>query len=271
MIRHVIRLRAPLSHGDPGLATGNVLRFRRIPATNRERRYMIPAISAGALRGVVRRLLWREVFDLCDLSRESVGSPAWDRLYAALANGGHLEKAEATVDPNAIRELRASLPVLSLLGSALYDRFVAGRLSLSHSWLRCREAVECRLVDSAEMPIRDLVADFSTARHVDREEQSPEVSGVTPMPATVEVVVAGAEFQGRGYCAATLEASAWAHGLDLVRHLGGKSGQGCGEVEVEHDGDGARYVEWLGENVEPLRERLLRLAEEITSRRKRKG
>lgn len=258
IIHHTILTTAPMSHGDPGADAGNVTPYRRIPRLINGQLLPVPALSAGALRGVIRRLLWREVFDLAGLSRETIGGRAWDRLYAALANGGHIEKAEKKISPDAVRARRAALPVLSLLGAALFSSHMDGRAKVSMSWLQCRELG----VDAP--PMRDLLADYSTVRHVDREEQDPESSGVTPMPTTVETVVTGATFAGRATVFGDLEASAWAHGLDLVQHLGGKSGQGCGAVQIAHDGDGDLYRKWLHDHIDDQRETLIALANELS-------
>lgn len=262
IIRHAITTLGPLSHGDLGADTGNVGRFRRIPIATAAGPLPIPALSAGALRGVVRRALWREVFDLVGLSRETCDG--WDRLYAALANGGTIETAESRVSPDAIRARRRALPVLSLLGAALYSSHMAGRAKVSTSWLQCRELG----VDAP--PMRDLLADETRVRHVDREEQDPDASGVGPMPTTTETVITGARLCGHTSVSHPLEASAWAHGLDLITHLGGKSGQGYGEVEVGHDGDGSLYVAWLSEHREEVRASLVQLASELTGGKKPK-
>ncbi len=253
-----IHLDAPVSHNEIGSDMGNVTLFRRMGRVVDGAVLRIPAISAGALRGVVRRLLWREVFDRCGLSRESVGSPAWDRLYAALANGGTIESAETRVSPDTIRARREALPVLSLLGGALYSSHMAGRLRLSHAWLDCAE------LGTGPLPMNDLLAEVSTVRHADVEEQNPDESGVGPMPTTVEVVMAGASFRARADVGQDLEASAWAHGLDLVTHVGGKSGQGNGAVRIEHGGDGALYAGWLERNHSQVRAALLALADDLT-------
>lgn len=268
VIRHTIIARAPIAHGDFGANSGNVSRFRRIPVLSPEGvPVYIPAISAGALRGVIRRILWREVFERCGLSRENVEQ--WDRLYAALANGGTIEAAEKRVTPDAIRQRRERFPALSLLGAALYTSHMAGRALVSNSWLDCREHPDL----PSETPMRDLLADESRVRHVDVEEQNPDVSGVGPMPTTVETVIARSRFVGHAFVAAELEASAWAHGLDRVRHLGGKSAAGFGEVEIEHDGDGTLYRAWLDSHADELRGHLLTLAKELAKpgKAKRKG
>lgn len=259
-----IHLDGPVSHNEIGADMGNVTLFRRMARVVDDRVVRVPCVSAGAMRGVVRRLLWREVFDACDLSRETVGSPAWDRLYAALANGGTIESAETRVSPDAIRARREALPVLSLLGSALYSSHMAGRLKLSHAWLACSE------LGTGSLSMHDLLTEISTVRHHDAEEQDPDVSGVGPMPTTVEVVVAGADFRARASVAGDLEASALAHGLDLVEHVGGKSGQGNGAVRVEHTGDGSLYVAWLAEHRDALQSALIQLADELSEGKRAK-
>lgn len=262
-IQSVIYTDAPISHNEIGSDMGNVTTFRRMARVVDGRVIRVPVVSAGALRGVVRRALWRETFDACGLSRESVRAD-WDRLYAALANGGTIEAAETRVVPDVIRARRAALPVLSLLGSALYTSHMAGRLRLTHAWLDCAE------LGTGGLSMHDLTTEFSTVRHHDAEEQDPDVSGVGPMPTTVEVVVTGATLRSIASVGGDLEASAWAHGLDLVEVVGGKSGQGNGRVRIEHDGDGAAYALWLAEHVDEVRAALLHLAGELGKGKKAK-
>lgn len=257
VIRGEVRCHAPVSHNEIGSNAGNVTTFRRMDRIISGRKVGIPALSAGSLRGNVRRLLCREMFEACGISRETMGSPAWDRLYAALANGGTIEGAETVVKPDAIRARRAAIPVLSLLGAALYSSNMSGRLKAGHAWLRCQEL-------GSGLPESDQVQEVSTVRLPDREEHDPAVSGVGPMPTTVEMVLPGAVFDFVSSVDGELEASAWAHGLDLVAYVGGKSGAGAGSVTIHHDGDGTLYVEWLKANTESLRASLLQLAEELT-------
>jgi len=255
---------APIAHNQMGADTGNVTTFRRMQRVVGGRLIRVPVISAGALRGVVRRALWRETFAACGLSRSVVGGP-WDRLYAALANGGTIEAAETRVVPDAIRARRAALPVLSLLGSALYSSHMAGRLKLTHAWLDCSE------LGSGGLSMHDLVTEITTVRHHDAEEQDPDVSGVGPMPTTAEVVVQGASLQAASSVTGDLEASAWAHGLDLVEYVGGKSGQGNGLVRIDHTSNGAAYVAWLAEHRDEVRAALLKLAQDLGGKREKKG
>lgn len=276
-IHHLITVRGPMSHGSFEKDLGNAMLFRRSPVMAPDGRlYRIPVLSAGALRGVVRRILWREVFAKTGLSRETMGEVAWDRLYAALCNGGTIEASESRVSPDTIRARRAAMPVLSLLGSALYTSHMAGLARVTNSWLVCKESRAAGLVSvlapGCDLPACDLLAEESRVRHVDQEEQNPDVSNVGPMPTTIEVVIAGARLAGTMTSSGELEASAWAHGLEQVSHLGGKSAAGFGEVEIAHDGDPSLYRAWLEQAVADgtLRTSLLALAEELTPSKKAK-
>lgn len=258
-IHHTIRLLSPMSHGSLDGDTGNALMFRRAPVVVGSRVIRVPCLSAGALRGVARRVLWRDVFDRVGLSREVAPGLgfSWDRLYAALANGGTIESAEKRVDPDRIRARRAALPVLSLLGSALYSSHMSGRAKVSASWLACSQ------LGTGDLDMGDLMADETRVRHADREEQDPDASGVGPMPTTIETIVCGAELRGHTHIAPELEASAWAYALDRIHHLGGKSGQGFGEVQIAHDGDGSLYEAWLAEHLDAVRNALIQLGLEL--------
>ena len=94
------------------------------------------------------------------------------------------------------------------------------------------------------------------------------------MPSTVEVVVAGAAFRATATVNGDIEAGALVHGLGLIRHLGGKSGQGNGAVTLSQrggdDGD-TTYAAWLTANVDQVRADLCELAGQLAPRGKGKG
>lgn len=266
VINFRIKALGPVSHGDMGHGDlGNMQVFRRIPRVYDGRPVGVPAISAGSIRGVLRRLLWREVFAVCGLSRENTAN--WDRLYGALANGGHIEAAEARVTPDRIRARRAALPVLSTLGAALYTSHMAGRARVSNAWVECVELGEGY---ESHASFVDLLAEESRVRHVDSEEQDPDVSMVTAMPTTIETVIAGAEFCGYMHVSGEIEPSVMAHGLDMVTHLGGKAGQGFGAVEITHDGDGEMWRDRLRDQQEEITASLQELAGELAAKTKTK-
>ena len=247
---------SPLVHGAFGEKAGNATLFRRHGVVSLPGHPRVPVVSGNALRGVMRRFLMRELFECTGLSRTSLPGPAWDRLYAAIANGGHLDGSETRVDPDEIRALRDALPVLSVLGAALYSWMLPGHVKVGFLWPRCIETVSGWQVDpegpEAPLHAEDLIEEISLCRHIDREHQDPQVSGVTPMPTTVEALSAGTVLESRIMFerhATDLEMSALAHAAIGVITLGGKSGSGFGRVEIVRGsqlGDGgALYRAWL--------------------------
>jgi hypothetical protein len=275
-----LRLTSPLSHGafDAG-DIGNASPIRRMPIVSLPGQPEIPALSGNAIRGRVRRLLMRDLLDRAGLSSATMPSPQWQRLYAAVANGGHLEGSETTTDPARIKSLRAALPPVSLFGSAFYTWMLAGRVSVGIGWPVCRETVQAGIVrgDAAEPFAEELVHETSHARHIDREEHDPAVSGVTPMPTTLEVIGTGARLVSDvrfDRAATVLERSAFACGLAMLSDLGGKGGAGLGRVEVsvlEDAADPAPYAAWLDAGIADgsIAAVLRDLAESITRKAKK--
>lgn len=274
MITATIRLLSPFSHGTFGYADeGNAVMLRRELIVSLPGNPRVPYLSGNSLRGRLRRVTMRALFDAARITRAAMVAEGhgrrWDRLYAALANGGHLDGSEGRVDPERVRELRAALPPLSVYGAALYSWMMPGRARVGFSWLVCAETVEAGLVTALSSPAwaEEQVTEIGHVRHIDRTEADPEQSGVTPMPLTIEAVGTGARLQSRirldrGWT--SLEASCVAWGLDQIHDLGAKAGAGLGAVEIDHDGDGTEYAAWLADHgPTTAREALLRLAEEV--------
>ena len=238
---------APIHHGQFGLSTGNAINFRRFSLVRDGAKIAVPAISGNSLRGILRRLVMRELFDHSGVSRETLPGRPWDRLYAALANGGHLDKEQTALDPVYIRNLREALPPLSVFGAALYSWMLSGRMSVGILWPVCAETVALGLVKGeSTMPAEDMIEEISHVRHVDREQQDPTVSGVTPMPTTMETLVTGTMLECEITVGGTdLEAAVISNGLDMLRTIGAKTASGLGVVRVTGQQDATAYLEWL--------------------------
>lgn len=259
-----IRLDAPLHHGafESG-DTGNAVLFRRMPLAA-DPAIGIPVVSGNALRGALRRVVMRDLLALCGLRLGALPPIAWDRLYAAVANGGHLESAETRTDPEGQRVIRDAVPALSVFGAALYSWMLAGRVSVGWLWPRCQETVAAGICapsdNGADMPsAEELITEVTLVRHVDRDQQDPARSGVTPMPVTVEALVPGVELVGSIVQLARLspaEIGVVGWGLDQLVALGAKSGAGFGRVTIAHDIPRLAYDEWRTDETAVARARV---------------
>ncbi len=267
-MKAIITLMAPMSHGEFGAPTGNATQFRRIALADGRR---VPAISGNALRGVMRRIVMREFLESAGLN---VGSRGFDQLYAALANGGHLSGSESGLDPVYVRDLRAALPPLSLFGAALQTWMLKGRMRIGILWPRCEEAAALGLVASgAYAPGEELISEVAHVRHVDRDMQDPEISGVTPMPTTMETLITGTVLESAidfDRNATEVEKSCVAWALKRIPALGGKSSVGFGSVRIDYDGDEGPYAAWLGSVGDDARKWLDGLVDKMTGIKKEK-
>jgi hypothetical protein len=268
----VLTLVSPLVHGAFGADIGNAVAIRREPVVSIAGSPRIPCLSGSALRGTMRRIVMRDMFDRLGISRQTMDAGAWDRLYGALANGGHLDGSENAVKPDDVRALRAEIPPLSVFGAALYSNMLAGRIEVGMAWPVCRETIEARLVKETDTVLdehyaEDLVSETSTVRHIDREIQDPEVSGITPMPVTVEALSTGS----RLVCTITgtctpLEESVVVYALERIRGVGGKGASGFGRVRVDIEGEhvtGELWANHLAEHEAELRASLLALGARV--------
>lgn len=271
-IRVSFRLLAPLCHGSFGTVnTGNAVVIRREPIVSLPGMPRVPVVSGNSIRGQARRHVMRDLFARAGLGVGDLPGRQWDMLYGALANGGHLTGNEKSPAPEEIRDLRESLPPLSVFGAALYRWMLPGKMQVGFAWPVCLETITAGLVDDPSsdlVPAGDIVTETGLVRHVERDLQSPETSGVTPMPVTVEALATGTVLECRIGLSASctpVEIGAVACGLDCITHLGAKGGAGLGAVEVSHDGDVEPYAAWLEETGgEELRRRLTELAAAIS-------
>ncbi len=267
-MRVILKCMSPVSHGAFGESAGNAVPCRRLRIVNLPSRPRVPCLSGNSLRGQLRRIVMRDLLDRAGLSRDTLPGPKWDRLYAALANGGHLEgEGSSTTKPDQVRALRESLPPLSVFGAALYSWMLPGHMDVGWLYPRCRETFAAGLVSEGfDVPAEDLVEEVSLCRHIDREEQDPEASGVTPMPTTMECLMPGTVLESVitfARHASAIEQAVIAYGLNRLRALGGKSGSGFGVVQIEGLGvDEQPYLDWL--NATPdLADRLRHLADTL--------
>lgn len=243
-------LTAPLSHSAFGADAGNATPLRRMRLVSLPGYPDVPVLSGNAIRnGGIRRALMRELFGALDLDRTA--TLEWDAIYAALANGGTIRRAEKRIDPERIRSVRDAVPALSVLGSALYTWLLPGHCSVGVGWPVCAETVAAGVVTPVDdaPSVADIEIEYTESRLPDREHHDPDVTLVGEMPTTAEVIAPGTVIESRitfAPHAPEVERAAVAHGLTLLTALGGKSAHGLGRFHLDVEGgDAGPYREWL--------------------------
>jgi CRISPR/Cas system CMR subunit Cmr6 (Cas7 group RAMP superfamily) len=266
----LVRIKAlsPICHGGFGPSVGNAVRIRRESVMVGGDVTDVPCISGNSIRGICRRIVFGSLFDYAGMTVGCMEGKRWDKLYAALCNGGHLTGREKTPSPEQLRDLRSSLPPLSVFGSALYSFLLPGRVRFGFAWPVCEQTVAAGLISSrfSQTQAEDVISETGITRHIDREMQDPKTTGVTPMPLSIDTISPGTELE----CsvefewANEVEESCIAFALDRVKVVGGKVGSGFGAVSLSHDGNPSPYVEWLSDSgADVIRSRLLELAETL--------
>lgn len=249
-----VRCETALSHGADTKA-GNATLLRRMSVLTDAGSLMLPYYAGNALRGQLRDLLADDLLRALGLpvSRNQPSVALW--FFYALYSGGALEeKSDATaalrkmlgdhgaIRADGLREFRAQLPNLSLLGCALGNRIPAGRLMVNDLRPICREW------GTGTVPVHELTAWEYLTRREDHEDHL-EHHG---MIATTEVLRAGTELEGGIdlQIMTEVERAACAHGLTLLaehRYLGAENRRGLGRVAMTFDRlpDPAPYREFL--------------------------
>ena len=248
----------PIAHGafSDGVDTGNAMLFRRMTVISPSGApVQVPAISGNALRGVMRRILTREIFYRLGLRGKA------DDLYIAMANGGALGKTlDSYIYPDKIAAVRELVPMLSTFGGALYTYMLPGRAGVSFAVLECQEA------GTGPLRVSDLTEDIGLTRHLDRTEVlTPE--DIKPMPYTIETVIKGAVFDFSVWTddyATDLEKACLFHALKRLDHVGGKSSGGFGEIHIADIPDDSAYLDWLETRDQAYAEKLIEYSKGMT-------
>ena len=260
-IRYEIPIRveclSPLSHGGDTKA-GNATIFRRCQILSTVGSVLsLPFYGGNALRGKMRDLLADHFSKALGLEPRRDKPPYNLWFFYALYCGGALEsKANAiskeigdrALKPEGIYQLRDTLPALSLLGAALGNRIISGRVNFGDLRPRCKEW------GTGELDSATLMEWTFLTRHEDLENyQDGEHHG---MIANTETLKAGTVLDGgidMDNHISDLEKSALGMGLKLLQdegYLGANNRQGLGKVkiEIENMPDPSLYEEYLKKN-----------------------
>ncbi|WP_336328507.1 hypothetical protein [Halovenus sp. HT40] len=264
---------SPISHGSDE-DFGMEIRLRTLEMAVRDNGDVyhedVPVISGNSLRGQFRDLLAEDFLDRISLDDDPV--QVSDTLSAALYSGGSLERTAGAgkLNRRLIHNIRDHIPPLSLLGTAIEDQMVEGRLDVGQLLPIAVETQSFTGRDSDQSVFEYVDKTFYT-RQDDRVGGKQDGEEAQQMKYDVQVFIPGTRFHHdltlrSGH--SDIEAACLGHALDLFEdraRVGGMASRGLGEVEFEYDNrpDGERYREWLDENQEDVREFVEELDEQV--------
>lgn len=126
-------LRSPLSHIGESVSTTSYLVQDPIVQPDGTVSEVF-SYSGNAWRGQIRDMMARRV-------AEAAGNRLPLDSFHLLFGGGRLDSQEKTVDLDGARAIRATLPMVALLGGGIGTQLLAGKLRVFNSYPVCREAI----------------------------------------------------------------------------------------------------------------------------------
>ena len=257
-----IAAQAPIHHGGDEKA-GNQSLVRRQAYIVDNAVIEIPVISGNSIRGILRRMIWDDLLERVGYTLTNM------KIYHMLFTGGILEavdsKDSGVIDIEMKRKLRAELPPLAVLGTALGNQMFEGKLKCAIAQPVCSELCGF-LPDDLPVPattsIYELVSfDFMT-RLDDVKEARQEGEAAHQMLMNFEVINPGTVFVHSFALdnPSAVEKAVLAHALNLWREkpwIGGKSSVGYGNVKISYElDDDSAYLKFIEDNKEQICETL---------------
>lgn len=240
---HIVQILMQLvspAHTGSDLKTGSETLFRKLKFIVGNRIEELPYISGNEVRGQLRRMIMRDFIKMVGYEIRSL------RLYHALFSGGVLEEVEEQsvpmLDIELRRKIRKYIVPASLLGLAIGNQVVEGKLKVMHVLPVCRELSEYLpewVVRGYEHHATRSCYEYLDwtfhTRHAEERRTSAEEQAVQ-MIYRFEVLTAGALLYTELVCddCNDVEISCLSRMIKLWQlrpYVGGKSATGYGKVK----------------------------------------
>lgn len=249
---------SPLAHGADTKA-GNATIFRRMQVLSTTGQILsLPFYSGNALRGQLRDLLADHFLSALGLIPRTDDPPCALWFFHALYAGGCLEENSAqakalakklgghgAIRAEGVHEFRDMIPLLSLLGTALGNRIISGRINV------CDLRPQCLEWGNGNLPAGSL---FEWSYFTRREDHENHAEGENAsMIVNTECLKAGTILTGGinlSLHATEIERSCLGQGLALLQsvgYIGAENRRGLGQitVQVENVTDPQIYTAYL--------------------------
>lgn len=257
-----IKCLSPLAHfGDE--MCGTMQTARRIKYRVGDRYIDVPVYSGNALRGILRGLLMQDLLEKLDMSVKSISQAVFYTLF----NGGSL-KSGGIEDLEFKDKLTECCPALVLMGSAFGNQMTEGKAKVGILRPICCELNDYNTNQTDTSLYSGMINEVFQTRHDRLKSKTENVSDAYEVPKETvqmkyefEVLSPGTELETE-ICVEygnELEQSCMAYAIELLKqsgHLGGKSSEGYGKVEITCDSNvtGELYNKFVDENKDKIKE-----------------
>ena len=211
------------------------------PLTGKEEIDNIPTIHGNAIRGYLRRLIMDDFLTQLDYELDS------KKVYHFLFTGGILEaldsKDKGAINLSLKKEIRELIPPISLVGSALGNQMIQGKLKVGMADIVCAETKhyieEYFDYDFSAYNLKG--SDFGTRLDDLKEGKTEEDEQAHQMKYEFETLIRGTKFTHEFILedCNSIEKACFHRMMSLWEerpYLGGKSGTGYGKVRLDYQG-----------------------------------
>ena len=211
------------------------------PLTGKEEIDNIPTIHGNAIRGYLRRLIMDDFLTQLDYELDS------KKVYHFLFTGGILEaldsKDKGAINLSLKNEIRELIPPISLVGSALGNQMIQGKLKVGMADIVCAETKhyieEYSDYDFSAYNLKG--SDFGTRLDDLKEGKTEEDEQAHQMKYEFETLIRGTKFTHEFILedCNSIEKACFHRMMSLWEerpYLGGKSGTGYGKIRLDYQG-----------------------------------
>ena len=211
------------------------------PLTSKEEIDNIPTIHGNAIRGYLRRLIMDDFLTQLDYELDS------KKVYHFLFTGGILEaldsKDKGAINLSLKKKIRELIPPISLVGSALGNQMIQGKLKVGMADIVCAETKhyieEYSDYDFSAYNLKG--SDFGTRLDDLKEGKTEEDEQAHQMKYEFETLIRGTKFTHEFILedCNSIEKACFHRMISLWEerpYLGGKSGTGYGKVRLDYQG-----------------------------------
>lgn len=239
------------------------------PLTGEEEIDNIPSIHGNAVRGYLRRLIMDDFLTLLDYELDS------KKVYHFLFTGGILEaldsKDKGAINLTLKKQLRDLIPPISLVGSALGNQMIQGKLKVGMGDIVCSETkhyiedysdYDFSAYNLKGSDFGTRLDDLKEGKSEDDDEQAHQ------MKYEFETLIRGTKFTHEFILedCNSIEKACFCRMIGLWKerpYLGGKSGTGYGKIRLDYSGiDELSDIDYLN-FIEDNREEISNLLDEL--------
>jgi len=254
IVQGSIQAISPLHHGSDE-STGSRSTLRRMKYLVDGKAIEFPVISGNSIRGILRRLIMKDMLERLDYELTSL------KTYHMLFAGGTLESVSSeagNINLGLRKQMRDSLPALSLFGSAIGNQMIEGKMKCSYALPLCNELVDYTgYYPTPPISIYDQLTDDYSTRRDDLHGERAEGDNAHQMIVNFEVFTPGTMFYHKFVMmdCTDIEMSVLGHVIKLWEsrpYIGGKSSIGLGEVYLKYidSPSPSEYLDFIKSNKE---------------------